>query len=183
MAAEPHYFNIVLGPPASLCEALRAGEADPPMPLEGDVDLTIRHAQPGDAAVLAQLMCELGYETTTAEMRLRLKSILSDPRYSTIVAEIGNELCGMIGILTHISYEHNDLSGKILALVVSKKQRRSGVGRALIAAAEKDFAKRNVTRVTLTTRFERGDAHQFYEKLGYARTGFRFAKDLTAISS
>jgi ribosomal protein S18 acetylase RimI-like enzyme len=89
----------------------------------------------------------------------------------------------MIGTLTHVSHEHNDVSGKIIALVVSRKQRRSGIGRALIAAAEKDFAKRNVTRVTLSTRFERGDAHQFYEKLGYTRTGFRFVKDLTTISS
>src|SRR6266513_1899452 len=167
MAAEPHYFNVVLGPPASPCEALRAGEADPSMPLERDVDLTIRHAQPGDAAVLAQLMCELGYETTTAEMSQRLKSILSDPRYGTFVAKIDNELCGMIGTLTHVSHEHNDPSGKILALVVSKKQRRNGVGRALITAAEKDFADRNVKRVTLTARFEREEAHQFYEKLGY----------------
>ena len=147
-----------------------------------DGDLRIRNAELSDAAELAALACDLGYKTTGAEMESRLVSILSDPRYSTIVAEIGNELCGMIGILTHISYEHNDLSGKILALVVSKKQRRSGVGRALIAAAEKDFAKRNVTRVTLTTRFERGDAHQFYEKLGYARTGFRFAKNLVSPS-
>jgi ribosomal protein S18 acetylase RimI-like enzyme len=139
MAAEPHYFNIALGPPALLCEALRAG--DPLMPREGDVDLTIRHAQPGDAAVLAQLMCELGYETTTAEMSQRLKSILSDPRYSTIVAEIDDKLCGMIGTLTHVSHEHNDRSGKVIALVVSDKQRRSGVGRALITAAEKDFGE------------------------------------------
>src|SRR6266513_2214379 len=178
MAAEPHYFNVVLGPPASPCEALRAGEADPSMPLERDVDLTIRHAQPGDAAVLAQLMCELGYKTTTAEMNQRLKSILSDPRYSTIVAEIDNKLCGMIGTLTHVSHEHNDPSGKILALVVSEKQRRGGVGRALIAAAEKNFARRKVTRVTLTTRFERQGAHRFYQALGYLRTGFRFGKDI-----
>ena len=183
MAAEPHYFNIALGPPALLCEAVRAGEADPPMPLEGDVDLTIRHAQPGDAAVLAQLMCELGYETTTTEMSLRLKSILSDPRYSTIVAEIDDKLCGMIGTLTHVSHEHNDRSGKVIALVVSNKQRRSGVGRALITAAEKDFVRKGVTRITLTTRFEREAAHQFYEALGYSRTGVRFAKNLTAISS
>jgi ribosomal protein S18 acetylase RimI-like enzyme len=88
----------------------------------------------------------------------------------------------MIGTVTHMSYEHNDPSGKIIALVVSKKQRRSGVGRALIATAEKDFAERNVTRVALTTRFEREDAHQFYESLGYSRSGFRFAKSLTPIS-
>lgn len=126
-------------------------------------------------------MCELGYETTSDQMRARLKSILPDARYSTFVARIGKELCGMIGTLTHMSHEHNDLSGKIIALVVSKKQRRSGVGRTLLAAAEKDFTARNVTRVTLTTRFERDEAHQFYEALGYSRTGFRFAKSLAPV--
>jgi ribosomal protein S18 acetylase RimI-like enzyme len=89
----------------------------------------------------------------------------------------------MIGTLTHASHEHDDLSGKIIALVVSRKYRQSGVGRALIAVAEKDFATRNVSRVTLTTRFEREGAHQFYETLGYLRTGFRFGKNLSRISA
>jgi ribosomal protein S18 acetylase RimI-like enzyme len=128
-------------------------------------------------------VCELGYETTSAEMRRRLKSILNDAPYRTFVADIGDQVCGMIGTLTHASHEHNDLSGKIIALVVSKKQRRSGIGRALIAAAEKDFARRNVTRVTLTTRFERKAAHQFYETRGYSKTGFRFAKNLPPVST
>jgi ribosomal protein S18 acetylase RimI-like enzyme len=143
------------------------------------VALTIRDAKLSDAPQLAALMCELGYETAGDEMSARLKAILPDARYSTFVARIGQELCGMIGTLAHMSQEHNDLSGKIIALVVSKKHRRSGVGRALIAAAEKDFARRNVTRVTLTTRFEREEAHRFYEEIGYSRTGFRFGKNLT----
>jgi len=142
------------------------------------VSLTIRDASLSDAAALAALMCELGYETTNTEMRQCLKSILTDARFRTFVAEIDNTVCGMIGTLTHASHEHNDLSGKIIALVVSKEHRRSGVGRALVAAAEKDFAKRKVTRVSLTTRFTREEAHQFYEALGYSRTGFRFAKNL-----
>jgi ribosomal protein S18 acetylase RimI-like enzyme len=145
-----------------------------------DANVRIRAARLSDAPQLAALMCELSYETTSDEMRARLKSILPDAGYSTLVAKIGKELCGMIGTLTRVSHEHNDLSGKIIALVVSKKQRRTGVGRALIAAAEKDFAKRNVTRVTLTTRFERDEAHQFYEAAGYLRTGFRFGKNLAS---
>jgi len=147
------------------------------------VALTIRDAKLTDAPALAALMCELGYETTSAEMRARFKSISSDLRYSTFVAENQGRICGMIGTLTHASHEHNDPSGKIIALVVSRRQRRSGVGRALIAAAENDFARRNVSRVTLTTRFEREEAHQFYEALGYSRTGFRFAKSLPTISA
>ena len=141
--------------------------------------IRIRAARLSDAPGLAGLMCELGYETTSAEMRRRLKSIGRDARCSTFIAKIDNKLCGMIGTLTHVSHEHNDPSGKIVALVVSEKQRRGGVGRALIAAAEKDFARRKVTRVTLTTRFERQGAHRFYQALGYLRTGFRFGKDIT----
>jgi ribosomal protein S18 acetylase RimI-like enzyme len=143
-----------------------------------DANVRIRAAKLSDAAELAALMCELGYETTSDEMTMRLKSIVKNAAYSTFVAKIGKELCGMIGTLTHMSHEHNDLSGKIVALIVSRKQRRSGVGRALIATAEKYFARRNVTRVTLTTRFERNEAHRFYEAVGYARTGLRFAKNL-----
>jgi len=147
------------------------------------VSLTIRDAKLSDAPALAALMCELGYETSNVEKHSRLQAILRNASYTTIVAEIDNKLCGMIGTLTHASHEHNDPSGKIIALVVSRRQRRSGVGRALIAAAENDFARRNVSRVTLTTRFEREEAHQFYEALGYSRTGFRFAKSLPTISA
>jgi ribosomal protein S18 acetylase RimI-like enzyme len=123
-------------------------------------------------------MCELGYETTMAEMRQRLKSILRDKAFRTFVAEIDDQVCGMIGTLTHASHEHNDLSGKIIALVVSKKHRRSGVGRALIAAAERDFAKRRVNRLSLTTRLTRVEAHRFYRTLGYSPNGRRFVKEL-----
>ena len=106
--------------------------------------LTIRDAKLRDAPALATLMCELGYETTTAEMRGRLKSILNGARYRIFVAELEDQVCGIIGTLAHASHEHNDLSGKIIALVVSKKQRRNGIGRALIAAAEEDFANKEL---------------------------------------
>jgi ribosomal protein S18 acetylase RimI-like enzyme len=161
---------------------MQAREAKLPMSLDADVDLTIRHARLDDAPALSALMCELGYETTAVEMRRRLKSISSDARFRTFVAEMNDQVCGMIGTLTHASHEHNDPSGKIIALVVSKKTRRSGIGRALIAAAEKDFVEKRVTRVSLTTRFSREHAHRFYRALGYSRTGFRFAKQLPLVT-
>jgi ribosomal protein S18 acetylase RimI-like enzyme len=144
------------------------------------VRLTIRNAKLSDAPQLAALMCELGYETTTAEMRRRLKSILREARYRTFVAEIGNQVCGMIGTLTCPSYEHNDAGGRILALVTSSATRRRGIGRALIDATEKDFTRRGIRRVALDTRLTREDAHKFYESLGYERNGWRFVKQLPA---
>ena len=148
------------------------------MPLE-DVDLTIRHAQPGDAAALAQLMCELGYDTTKLEMQMRVQRIAADERYRTFVAVCDGKVCGMIGTLTYPSYEHNNPSGRILALVILSTMRRRGIGRALIATAENDFAHRGIRRVALNTRMAREDAHKFYESLGYDRNGWRFVKQLS----
>ena len=149
------------------------------MPNEPVADLRIRAAHASDAAALARLIGELGYETTDAEMMTRLQSILSDGRYKTVVAVIGGQICGMIGTISFPSYEHNDLSGRIIALVVSKQMRRTGIGARLIAAAERDFEQRKITRIAVNTRLTRQDAHQFYEKLGYKRTGFRFSKNLS----
>ena len=143
-----------------------------------DIDLKIREGKLSDAADLAALMCELGYETTSAEMESRLISILKDPRYKTLVALNDDKICGMLATVSASSYLHNDLTGRIIALVVSRESRRRGIGARLIAEAEKNLIQRGITRVTVTARFEREKAHQFYEKLGYARTGFRFAKNL-----
>jgi len=132
-----------------------------------------------DAAALAQLMCELGYETTKSDMQVRMERIATDERYRTFVAVCDGKVCGMIGTITSLSYEHNDPGGRILALATLSAMRRCGIGRALIATAEKDFAERGITRVALNTRFTREDAHKFYESLGYERNGWRFVKQLS----
>ena len=143
-----------------------------------DTGWRIRDAELNDVAELAVLMRELGYETQRPEMEARLKLILSNPAYKTFVAIMDGCVCGMIGTLTYPSYEHNDPSGRILALVTLSAARRRGVGRALIATAEKDFAQRGIKRVALDTRLTREDAHKLYESLGYERNGWRFVKQL-----
>jgi GNAT superfamily N-acetyltransferase len=149
------------------------------LPNERLFDLTIRVAEVNDAAALAQLMCELGYETTKSEMQIRMERIATDERYRTFVAVRDGKVCGMIGTLTYSSYEHNDPSGRILALVILRTMRRHGIGRALIATAEKEFAQRGITRIALNTRLAREDTHKFYESLGYERNGWRFVKQLS----
>lgn len=142
----------------------------------------IREAEVSDAGSLATLMVELGYATTEGEMRERLKKILPDARFKTFVAHVDDHVCGMIGMIAHASYEHNDPGGRIIALVVSNEMRRRGVGQQLIRAAEKDFLSRKVTRIAVNTQLTRKEAHRFYEMLGYEKNGWRFVKDLSARS-
>jgi GNAT superfamily N-acetyltransferase len=145
-------------------------------------NLIVRLFETGDHESLGSLMGELGYATRASEMEMRMEIIRQDRRYTTFVAVLDGTVCGMIGTFVQQTYEHNAPGGRILALVVGTAARGRGVGRALIAAAENDFAQKNVRRITLNTRFERDAAHQFYEKVGYARTGFRFAKTLAALA-
>src|SRR5205807_7128975 len=122
-------------------------------------DVIVRAAEAGDAMALAELMCQLGYETNADGMERRIFSILSNPTFATFVAARGGVVCGMIGICFYHSYEHNDCGGRILALVVSKTSRGHGIGRELIRAAEDWFTAKKVRRVALKQRFTREEAH------------------------
>ena len=140
----------------------------------------IRRAEEGDAPALAELMTQLGYPTRADEMRLRLRELLPAKTFATFVAVESLEVIGVIGLSISHSYEHNERTGKIVALAVDERWRRKGVGRKLIAAAEDYFASERVGRIAVTSHFRRSEAHEFYESLGYERTGFRFIKQLPA---
>jgi ribosomal protein S18 acetylase RimI-like enzyme len=138
----------------------------------------IRAAEESDAPALSELMGQLGYQTTAEEMRERLRAIFLHRDFTTFVAVDDNEVCGMIGLSASVGYEHNDRTGRIMALVVHERMRGRGLGRALLAAAEDYFAREKIVRVVLSSRFTRERAHAFYESLGYVRTGLRFVKEL-----
>jgi GNAT superfamily N-acetyltransferase len=143
-----------------------------------DDGVAIRASELGDVDALASLVTELGYKTRSSEMKMRMDAIAADSRYRTFVAVKQGRVCGMIGSCWYYSYEYNDISGRIVALVVSKNERGHGIGRRLIAVVENDFAQRNIRRLTVNVRFQRKEAHEFYERLGYSRNGFRFVKQL-----
>ena len=140
--------------------------------------ISIRPAERSDATALAELMGELGYPTQASEMEMRLDAMRKEPRYSALVAVIDGEVRGMVGTSWTHSYAHNDLGGTIIALVVSHTMRGKGVGAALVEAAERDFVARNIVRISINTRFERDEAHRFYEGRGYRKNGYRLVKEL-----
>src|ERR1700731_4933120 len=142
------------------------------------VDVGVRRAETADAAALADLMTQLGYPTRASEMEMRMETIGADKNYATFVAVSEGKVCGMIGTLMCYTYEHNGPSARILTLIVSEKVRGCGLGRTLIATAENDLAQRNIRRIAVNPPLERAQAHEFYEKLGYTKNGFRLVKEL-----
>jgi GNAT superfamily N-acetyltransferase len=141
-------------------------------------EVKIREATERDVEALAGLMTELGYPTTVEEMGRRLAGISADPSYLTLVAERDGRVVGMAGVHLQRTYEADGEIARIMSFVVGSEERGGGVGRALISAVEDWARSRGAADIMLTAHERRAGAHEFYRRLGYDRTGYRFYKEL-----
>ena len=138
----------------------------------------IRDAGPDDAAELAELLGQLGYPTHADAVTRRLKRLTASGVDRVLVAEDGGHIVGLVGVHVSCSLEYDGDAAKLSAVVVDERRRGSGVGRALIDAAEVEARARGCEVLWLTTAEHRGGAHAFYRALGFEETGRRFARSL-----
>ncbi|MBL8752122.1 MAG: GNAT family N-acetyltransferase [Planctomycetes bacterium] len=136
---------------------------------------TIRAATVDDAAELARLFVELGHPAAVDELVARWPAFTAAGNAALVAAAAE----GLVGLATlhrmHVLHRPRPV-GRITALVVDARFRGAGVGTALVAAAERQLAAAGCGLVEVTSNLTRGAAHAFYERLGYARTSYRFAR-------
>jgi GNAT superfamily N-acetyltransferase len=140
--------------------------------------IIIRDATIDDAAQIAELVTELGYETSAPAMSARLTSIFGSPDYTTVVAVRDSAVLGVAGATIDRYYERDGRYARIAILVVSAAARGSGIGRRLVETVERWAAMREAREMFVNSGLQRVDAHDFYTRCGYARTGVRFVKRL-----
>jgi GNAT superfamily N-acetyltransferase len=139
----------------------------------------MRPALPADAPAIAALLTQLGYPTTPDEARDRLAALAARGGFDrVIVAEAEGRVVAVMTLhLTPELHRARPL-GRVTALVVDESVRGRGVGAQMMAEAERIFRAEGAGLLELTSNMRRVDAHRFYERLGYQRTSFRFAKEL-----
>ena len=138
----------------------------------------IRDATIDDAERVSQLMTELGYPTTAEAMRDRLGPICTDPNYATFVADSGDCVVGVAGARLGKYYENDGVYCQLLVLAVSSTARGQGTGSRLVEAVERWAASQGARTIVVNSALHRGGAHRFYERRQYARTGYRFVKQM-----
>jgi GNAT superfamily N-acetyltransferase len=139
-------------------------------------EVKIRNACLDDSSAIARLMSQLEYPTSSDEMKVRLGAILSDSNFMTFVAEHRREVVGVIGLGVGRYYEKNGTYGRLLVLAVDEKWRGRGAGASLVGTAEYWLKERNVNSIIVNSGKHRSEAHSFYRRLGYEKTGVRFVK-------
>jgi len=131
--------------------------------------LLIRPALVDDAADIARLATELGYPTTTEQANSRLTLLLPRDSYFVAVADVSSQLVGWVAAERRLLLESGERV-EIVGLIVSAAARRSGIGAALVEAAE-DWARAQGMQVlSVRSNVARVEAHPFYEHLGYVRS-------------
>lgn len=129
----------------------------------------IRRAHVADAAEMARLAGQLGYPMSPAEMSRRLEVLLASERQYVAVAASGERLSGWVQVEHRLSIEGGDRA-ELMGLVVDAAARRSGLGRALVDAAERWAVARGLPSLTVRSNAARLEAHPFYESLGFSRS-------------
>ena len=144
--------------------------------------MTVRHAEPGDAASLVELARAVGAEEegwlitggewrSAAEERRYLRSIRRHPHAAVLVAEDEGTIVGRLSIARdlHPASEHVGDVG----LMVARDYRRRGVGKALMEGAEEWARSVGIRKLELHVFPHNEPAIALYEGLGYEREGFR----------
>jgi len=139
--------------------------------------LMIRGARAEDTPALAALLGELGYPAAPDVIGQRLEAMLGVGEL-VLIAMRENEALGVVTVhVTPVLHRPTPV-GRITALVVTRRARGEGVGRALVDVAERLLAQRGCALIEVTSNQRRADAHAFYMRLGYEVTSLRFKKDL-----
>ena len=142
-------------------------------------DPGIREMRPTDVESVAGLCAELGYRAGTAEVASRIEDLAGCPEEAVFVAELAGTVVGWVHVGVVRALTHAP-EARVHGLVVEQARRGGGIGRLLLRRAEAWSAERGLSRVRLTSRIAREDAHRFYERSGYVRskTQHVFQRDL-----
>ncbi len=124
----------------------------------------IRGARLDDAPALADLSTQLGYPSTEAQVRERLR-LLEDPERELLVALAADGLAGFIDVHVQRVVE-SDPYGEVGGLVVGAPHRGAGLGAALLAAAADWSRARGLKRLWIRANLARVGPHEFYEAIG-----------------
>lgn len=138
----------------------------------------IRTARPDDSAALAGLITQLGYTIAAAALPAQLRLVEAQGDEVLVAEADDGRVVGFAAMHLMRVFHQERPSAYITALATDASARRTGVGRALLQAAEEWARARGCYRLSLTSAEHRSDAHAFYPACGFPQTGRRFGKDL-----
>jgi N-acetylglutamate synthase-like GNAT family acetyltransferase len=130
------------------------------------MEIRIRNAEIKDAASIAELSNQLGYEADSASIEKRLSEMLGRTDNCVLVATENTHTIGWIHGFYTLRVE-SDSFVEIGGLVVDEKNRHKGIGKLLVAAIIHWTESINCSHIRVRSSNKRIESHKFYEKIGF----------------
>ena len=132
-------------------------------------DLEVRRARPADAAGVAALYAQLVANPALDVLPERLDELGASDAAALLVASVDGSVVGTV----FVAWCPDAMFGRrpfavVENIVVDGAARGRGVGAALLAEVERLCLARDCSKVMLLSAIERGPAHRFFERRGYA---------------
>ena len=148
--------------------------------------MEVREARPDDWLAVAALLAELGRPDVLAESdaeahRQAYEEYLERPDTVALVAEDEGQVVGFVDMDYRPRLNFSSPQAWIPDLIVTKRARSRGAGKALLAACEERARTRGCWSVTLESANWRERAHAFYEREGMQHVSASFAKLLQEV--
>lgn len=128
--------------------------------------VTIRAATAADAGRLAALLTDEGYPAGESDLASRIERF-STPDSHVLAAEATGEVIGFIAFHLIPRFETDERFARIVALVVDPGVRERGIGRRLMAEAERVARDDGAAFLEVTAGHHRPEARKLFEALGY----------------
>lgn len=128
--------------------------------------LLVRPATEVDADALARLSAILGYPAEVEVMRARVGAVLGSAGDLLLVAEAAGGVVGWLQARVSRALQSAP-AVEITGLVVEAAVRRRGVGRRLIAEAERWAREHGAEALVVRSNLRRTESHLFYPALGF----------------
>lgn len=128
--------------------------------------LIIREAHPEDFEALAELCTQLGYQTDSKDIPLRLSQINNLGSHAVFIAELKGQVVGWIHVYL-CPLLVSPLQAHLGGLVVHSNQRGIGIGQELLQQAEAWSLLHACQYLNIYTNVTRTETLMFYKHLGY----------------
>lgn len=130
-------------------------------------EIMIREANIGDTREIAQLSGELGYPSSTEEINCRVNQIMKSSQNTVFIAVASDDtVVGWIHVFETIRLTSEKFL-EIGGIVVSENYRHRGIGKSLLAYAERWAVEKGLAKIRVRSRTSRKDAHSFFVNSGF----------------
>jgi len=142
----------------------------------------IRPAEEGDFEEVTRLLESMGRPAVGVATRERCRDLFESQVGSDsaehLVAADGGRLSGFCSVHYRRQLNFPAEQAWIPDLVVDARDRRRGIGRALLEEAERRACSRGCYGLTLESGYQRAEAHHLYRRFGMRDLGKYFGKGL-----